>query len=643
MSDIRISQLVVYPIKSTCGIHLSQAFVEARGLSFDRRFVVAKPDGEFITARTHPKLLQVHSALTGNGLHLRAPNIQGLELRYQDFDSEYKPVSIWGQDMQGQFCCAEADQWFSEYLGEPAQLLFCGDETERPIINAEEYLSGNIVKLGDKLSFADAYPLLLASEASLQDLNKRMAKPLDMNRFRPNVVVKGCEPFAEDSWKRVRIGEVEFEVIHGCSRCIMTTVDPETAELDSDKQPLATLGRFRKSQTGDVYFGQNLVPLNSGKLSLYDTLEVLETREPIIYESHAPYLPQPDAVNTDHIWHSDEFTTLQCLSVRNESNNPSGDVKTFTFKTQDGSLAQYMAGQFLCLDLEIEGVPIYRNYTASSSPSRPDRVAITVKRVAGGKVSNWLHDNIKVGDELRARAPSGDFHCFAAPQEKVLLLSAGSGITPMLSMLRWMTDVQLDNDIVFFHSAKTQADIIAFEEVQLLAKQHGRCQVIYTLSQASDDDAMNINRGRLNEDMLKQVPELNERQVFVCGPHPFMRSAKTLLLAQGLPAEQYFEESFGAMDGDVAVDSKAVNILFDSWDTYVAGDSSTVLLQQAEKAGLSLPFSCRGGFCGQCKVKLKSGEVEQLEDVGLTPQEKEAGYVLACSCLPKTDLVITAG
>jgi len=640
MSDTRVSDLIVYPIKSTAGLHLSQSLVEIKGMTFDRCFVVSKPNGAFITARTHPQLLQVHSALTTTGLHLRAPGMDAIDVNYHDFDQDYRALKIWGDKLRGQHCTEQLDQWFSQFLGEDAQLLFCGDETQRSVIDRVQSTSDTVVKLGEQLSFADAYPLLIASEASLDDLNKRMTVPVAMTQFRPNIVVKGFEAFAEDTWKKIRIGEVEFNVVHGCSRCIMTTAHPETSTFSGDKEPMTTLSHFRKGEDDEVYFGYNLMPLNSGRISLYDEVEILETKIPIVYEDNAPYLAQPTATQAHKVWRADEFTELECLSVRRESNNPSGDVKTFTFKTRDGSKPQYLAGQFLCLDLEIDGVPVYRNYTASSSPSRPDRVAITVKRVEGGKVSNWIHDNVKTGDSLRARAPSGDFHCFAAPQDKVLLLSAGSGITPMLSMLRWMTDMQLDNDIVFFHSAKTEADIIALEEVQFLARQHGRCQVFYNLTRETPEGFSALN-GRLNFSMLLRIPELKERQVFVCGPHGFMNTAKELLTALGLPKTQYFEESFGSMDSDVNVAAKPINISFDSWDTYVEGDTTNVLLEQAEKAGLDIPFSCRGGFCGQCKVKLESGEVEQLETAGLTPQEEEQGYILSCSCLPKTDLVIT--
>ena len=635
MSEPCVSQLSVYPIKSTSGIHLNHAYMEERGLAFDRRFVVARPDGGFITARTHPRLLLVHSVLTRDGLQLRGPGMDPLALHYADFSDRYQPLTIWDQSMQGQYCGEVAERWFSQLLGEPAQLLHCGALTER----AREGSEADPLVPDGEVSFADGAPLLLISEASLVDLNSRMANPLTMAHFRPNLVVKGCAPFTEDGWKRIRIGEVEFVATHGCSRCVLTTVDPQSAEADPAGEPLATLARYRRAEDGEVYFGQNLVALNSGKISLYDRVEVLETQAAPSYPDSAPVLPQPQLRQQG--WPQDALVALRCIHVRDETH----DVKTFTFEPPAGQLPDYRPGQFVCLELEIDGEPVHRNYTLSSSPSRPERIAITVKRVEGGRISNWLHDNLKAGDSVPVRAPGGDFHCFAAPQDKVLLLSAGSGITPMLSMLRWMSDLQLDNDVVFLHSAHSEADLIARQELEYLASQHGNCELIYTLTRAKPGD-LRCFRGRLDRSMLETVSDLCNRQVYVCGPHPFMQQAKQLLMSLGLPDEHYFEESFGVRGGDSGTlegEAKAVKILFDSWDSFVDGDTQATLLEQAEKAGVAIPFSCRGGFCGSCKVKLESGEVEVIQDAGLSDAERDSGYVLACSCRPKGDLVVSQG
>ena len=622
VNDARVSQLSVYPIKSTAGIHLNHAFVEEHGLAFDRRFVVCQPDGIQITARTHPKLAQVHSALTQTGLQLRADNMPNLELLYSDFSNDYKQVMIWKDAVQAQHCNVLYDQWFSRYLDEDCHLLFFGELSSRQVKQRES-----------QVAFADGYPLLLISEASLDDLNLRSSTQHSMEQFRPNLVVKNTVPFAEDAWKRFKIGEVEFEVQTPCSRCVFTTLNQQTGEFDANKEPLSTLAKYRQGEDGNLYFGQNVVALNSGKISLYDTVEVLETRTPEHYPENIN--KRSSATPDKQQWRQGETFTLHCLAVQQETH----DVKTFIFESPEQALSDYLAGQYLGFEFEIDGKPLRRNYTLSSTPSRPHRLAITVKRVVDGQLSNWLHDQFKPGMSLAAHAPSGNFHIKQSSNAKLLLLSAGSGITPMLSMLRYLSDLNIDRDIVFLHSAHSEKDLIAEQELALLSQAFSNCSIRYTLTQHAESNWQGY-QGRLNRGMLMDVPDLEQRAVYVCGPQAFMQSAKEQLLALGLHEDDYYEESFGQQIS-APVETKALNILFDSWDTYLQGNNQQNLLEQAEQAGLNLPYSCRGGFCGSCKVRLQSGEVEVLEDSGLSDDEKQQGYILSCSCIPKNDVCIT--
>ncbi len=622
MSQARVSQLSIYPIKSTAGIHLNRVFVEEYGLAFDRRFVVADMAGNQITARTHPTLAQIHSALTATGLQLRAPNMNGLNIVYDNFSKDYRSVNIWKDKVQGQHCHSDYDKWFSHYLGQPCQLLFFGEQSSR------------LVKQRDsQVAFADGYPLLLLSEASLEDLNLRSSLTHHMQQFRPNLVVKNTEAFAEDGWKRFRIGEVEFEVQNGCSRCIFTTLDQATGEFNANKEPLTTLAEYRRGEDGNVYFGQNVVALNSGSISLYDPVEVLETKTPEHYPENINKRNKL-AVNKKS-WQQGLSLNLKCIAKKAETH----DVNTYIFEAPDEHLCDYKAGQYLSFEFEINGKPVHRNYTLSSSPSRPERLAITVKQLEHGLASNWLAEQFKPGMLVPAHAPSGDFHLQQTSNNKLLLLSAGSGITPMLSMLRYMSDMNIERDIVFLHSARSQQDLVAEQEIDLMNRNFKHCQVNYTLTQQAPADWQGY-QGRLNRGMLMDIVDLEERSVFICGPQDFMQSAKEQLLALGVYHDDIFEESFGHAVEPVS-ESKSVNILFDSWDTYVQGNNQQNILEQAEQAGLQLPYSCRGGFCGSCKVKLQSGEVNQLEDSGLSDDEKQQGYILSCSCIPMSDLCIT--
>lgn len=279
MSVTTVSSLHIYPIKSTKGIRLPHAAVEEKGLAFDRRFVVCDNFGQFITARTEPRLCLVQTTLTEQGIVLSAPAMSELTLNYVEFSDKYQNITVWGDEISGQLCAVAANAWFSAYLKRPCQLLFFGQQSHRE--------KGSATHKTRKLAFADGYPLLLISQASLGDLNQRLIsnqqQAVSMTQFRPNIVVDNCLPFAEDGWLNIRIGEVEFLVSKPCERCIFTTVNPHNGEKHPQQQPLQTLKSFRKTTNGAVLFGQNLIPLNSGQIQEGDKLTVISQQKSPIF------------------------------------------------------------------------------------------------------------------------------------------------------------------------------------------------------------------------------------------------------------------------------------------------------------------------------------------------------------------------
>ncbi|MBU2925102.1 YcbX family protein [Colwellia sp. 4_MG-2023] len=303
----KVSSIHIYPIKSTAGISLPNSKVEELGLAFDRRFIVCDPSGQFITARTEPKLCLVQTTMTEQGVALSAPNMEMLTLSYQEFTDQYHKVMVWGDEVNGQFCSQKANNWFSDYLQRPCELLYFGKNSHR-----ERKPNTDNAR---KIAFADGYPILLISKASLNDLNKRLLanssnnspQDISMAQFRPNIVVDDCLPFAEDSWQHIRIGEVEFKVSKPCERCIFTTVNPSNGEKHPQQQPLKMLKSFRQDHNGEVLFGQNLIALNKGTISQGDTLTVLNTQKPPTFISpqatqevdNLPIddLPKADAIN----------------------------------------------------------------------------------------------------------------------------------------------------------------------------------------------------------------------------------------------------------------------------------------------------------------------------------------------------------
>ncbi|MGE5464519.1 MAG: MOSC domain-containing protein [Syntrophothermus sp.] len=263
---ITIASLIYYPIKACRGFEVDSASVERMGLQHDRRMMVVTPEGQFLTQREFPRLAQVTPKLRDGHLDLCAPGYDSIHVGIQTSGIPV-PVSVWSsRDVQAIDQGEEAAGWFSDWLGAEVRLVHFADGFVRRV--NKQYA----VRPDDRTGFADGYPILLVSEEGLQDLNAHLDSPVPMNRFRPNVVVRGCEPFAEDTWNRIRAGSVELAVVKPCARCVVTTIDKNT--LETSKEPLKTLGKYRKHKLGAI-FGQNVIPINEGTLRLGMNVEVL--------------------------------------------------------------------------------------------------------------------------------------------------------------------------------------------------------------------------------------------------------------------------------------------------------------------------------------------------------------------------------
>ncbi|MCI0553031.1 MAG: MOSC N-terminal beta barrel domain-containing protein [Anaerolineae bacterium] len=261
-----VSSLIYYPIKACRGFEVESAQVERMGLQHDRRMMVVTPEGGHLTQREYPRLALVTPKLNEGMVTLSAPNYDSILFGIQTLGTSY-PVSIWkSKGVQAIDQGDEAAQWFSDWLGTPVRLVHIVDGYKRLV--DEKYA----VNADDHTGFADGYPILLASEEGLQDLNTRLESPIPMNRFRPNIVVKGGDPYVEDTWNRIRVGDVELAVVKPNARCVVTTIDKDT--LEKSKEPLRTLEKYRRHKLGAI-FGQNVIPLNEGRLQLGMAVEVL--------------------------------------------------------------------------------------------------------------------------------------------------------------------------------------------------------------------------------------------------------------------------------------------------------------------------------------------------------------------------------
>ena len=236
------------------------------GLQHDRRMMVTTPEGKFLTQREYPRLALVIPMLKKGSLELSAPDFDSLHVNIQTTGTS-QPVTVWHSKGVAAIDQGEdAAQWFSDWLGVEVRLMHIADGFQRKL--NPQYA----VNADDHTGFADGYPILILSEESLADLNSRLKTPVPMNRFRPNLVIKGCEPFAEDGWNQIQIGDVKLAIVKPCARCEVTTIDKVT--LERSKDPLKTLGKYRKHKLGAI-FGQNVIPLNGGSLRLGMNVEVL--------------------------------------------------------------------------------------------------------------------------------------------------------------------------------------------------------------------------------------------------------------------------------------------------------------------------------------------------------------------------------
>lgn len=260
-----LQSLHYYPVKSLGEIESDSLRFDEFGPALDRRFMLVDDSDCFVTQRSETSLRFIAVSVSAERLALNHPSFGVLEYHLHEF-SDPLEVSVWNDSVSA-LCLgnSEKDAVLSEYIGKSVRLVFMPDSSFRQV--DREYFSAD-----RRVSFADGFPVLLCNTASLLDLNGRLEQPVSMSRFRPNIVVSGQEPFEEDSWRRIRIGEIEFAVVKPCSRCVMTTIDDAG---EKGKEPLKTLATYRRNEHG-ACFGQNLVPLSNGHIRVRDELVVLE-------------------------------------------------------------------------------------------------------------------------------------------------------------------------------------------------------------------------------------------------------------------------------------------------------------------------------------------------------------------------------
>jgi glycine betaine catabolism B len=467
------------------------------------------------------------------------------------------------------------------------------------------------------------------------------------------------------------IGQAEWSIGRNAT-CDLVLLNPEVSRVHGrivytdEAYHFVDVG----SVSGSMLNGKSLPAEEPWRLHPGDLLQLGET---FVYVEELqvplPEVPLPMAYPG---FLESQWTTadLQCRCCRIVDETP--DMKTFYLVAEPPLLFTYQPGQFVNLEVEIDGKKVMRSYSISSSPTRPYHLSLTIKRVASpvdqpdapaGLVSNWLHDHFRVGDRVTLRGGAlGNFTCLPTLPPKLLLISAGSGITPMISMTRWVQDTLVDCDVKFLHNARTVEDIPFRAELEAIAMQMPNFHLAISLTKPSSRAWMGLT-GRISESILMMVaPDLLERSIYVCGPGGFMQNLRTLLEQLKFPMRNYQEESFGgkpvapqvpipaaqpvALDSSIpspavqpairatpnsSIAQQKATIHFIKSQRTITTDGTDSILELAEQEGIPIPSACRAGACGACKVRIRQGKVRYIATPNaLTSAEQEAGYTLAC-------------
>ncbi|GAA4217576.1 ferredoxin-NADP reductase [Sagittula marina] len=344
-------------------------------------------------------------------------------------------------------------------------------------------------------------------------------------------------------------------------------------------------------------------------------------------------------------WSDDE--PLECVSFLPEAHN----VVTFTFQSPSGALFRYKPGQFVTLELPVPGGPLFRTYTISSSPSRPTSLTITVKAQDGSLGTRWMLDHLRAGMRLNAKGPGGTFSNVNHPASKYLFISAGSGITPMMSMTTAMYDAGRDPDIVFINCARRPSEIIFRQRLEHMAARITGIELAWVVDKTDRYQPWTGYRGHFNQLLLGlTAPDYLEREVFCCGPESFMTAVREALVGLGFDMDRYHQESFHAPVGatedfpeDVTLDEETkAQIEFTLSGKTVECAETETLLGAARTAGLAIPSGCTFGVCGTCKIKKTEGTVHMVHNGGITDEDIEDGYILACCSNPIGKVVVEA-
>jgi len=331
--------------------------------------------------------------------------------------------------------------------------------------------------------------------------------------------------------------------------------------------------------------------------------------------------------------------------VLSQTEQQTHDTKTLRFQIEDERRLCAKPGQFLTFQWTIDGRRVLRSYTVSSSPVHANYVEITPKRMENGCVSVFLNERAKAGLAVEASGPYGRFYFDETVHKSIVLIAAGSGITPMISMLSYIDDLGLATAVTLLYCVRTNRDIIFENELARLSKSLPNFK--YEVCLSRPDSTWKGRSGRLTEEFVSQsVTDLDSPTFFLCGPKGFMDNALHILLNLGVTRDRILQESFG--ESKPSTESRPVEagtvetVVFLHSEKVCQVSSGSTLLDLAERNGVQIPFGCRQGQCGTCATRVLSGTVQMDVEAGLTAEQKNAGYVLPCVSRAEGTVVLSA-
>jgi ferredoxin-NADP reductase/uncharacterized protein YcbX len=618
-----LSRIFLYPIKSLDGVSIDSAPVLHCGaLADDRRFALFDPLGQYVNGKRNPRVHLLRSSFD--------PVTQTLQLAACEYET---PVSFSVTTQRHQL-----ESWLSEFFAFPVTFrenATAGfpDDTDSP--------GPTLVSTGTLREIANWFGLTLEQTRA---------------RFRTNLEVDGVPPFWEDQLYgqkgvtvRFKIGDVIFDGINPCQRCVVPARDPATGMSlpEFAKRFVELRKKFLPDWAEESRFNHYYRLAINTRIVSPGPGQILKTGDPvtILGPVGAPLSPAAPAPTR---W-SGRLRLAQIIQT-------TANVRTFRFASLDGSELPFthLPGQYLNIELVIDGQLHRRCYTIASAPTCRDYCELTIKREDLGAVSRYLHDQIQIGAEIQASGPGGKFTFTGDEADSILLIGAGVGITPLMSVIRHLTDQKWPGQIHLLYSVKTRHDIIFSDELADLTLTFPNLRITTTLTQEQNGHWPGL-RGRITPQVLgrslQDLPNTPNRRINICGPMEMSDQITKMLHSAGVPPDQIRSEAFG---GPAAKPSSSTATIDDETEPVIGAVTfaesaksvplrrNQTLIDAAARVGIPIDRGCLAGICGRCKVRLVSGSVNMDVDDALTDCDKSNGYVLACQAKPVGNVAVDA-